>query len=74
MAEFDSVCSHPRDGRSSSIGIPDPRDKWTLCRDTAILAEGLGYDSIWVYDHFHNVPAARARGRVRVLDDDGRAR
>ena len=35
------------------------------------LAEQLGYDSIWVYDHFHNVPRAGARGDVRVLDDDG---
>ena len=21
-----------------------------------MLAEELGYDSLWVYDHFHNVP------------------
>ena len=30
--------------------------KWAKCRETALLAEELGYDSIWVYDHFHNVP------------------
>jgi alkanesulfonate monooxygenase SsuD/methylene tetrahydromethanopterin reductase-like flavin-dependent oxidoreductase (luciferase family) len=24
--------------------------------EIAELAERLGYDSIWVYDHFHNVP------------------
>jgi len=36
--------------------VSDPRDKWTVCRATAVLAEDLGYDSIWLYDHFHNVP------------------
>ena len=30
--------------------------KWAKCRETALLAEELGYDSIWVYDHFHNIP------------------
>jgi hypothetical protein len=40
--------------------------------EIAELAEELGYDSIWVYDHFHNVPRAGARGGVRVLDDDRR--
>ena len=36
------------------------------------LAEELGYDSVWVYDHFHNVPRAGPRDGVRVLDDDRR--
>ena len=36
--------------------IPDPRDKWALALETAQLAEELGFDSVWVYDHFHNVP------------------
>jgi F420-dependent oxidoreductase-like protein len=47
----------PQGWKTELVDIPDPVDKWTACRDTAILAEGLGYDSIWVYDHFHNVPA-----------------
>jgi len=38
----------------SSIG--DPQDKWAKAVDVAVLAEELGYDSLWVYDHFHNVP------------------
>ena len=46
----------PQGWKTELVGIPDPRDKWAKCRDTAILAETLGYDSIWVYDHFHNVP------------------
>ena len=36
--------------------IDDPRDKWSRTVEIAELAERLGYDSIWVYDHFHNVP------------------
>ena len=47
----------PQGWKTELIDVPDPQDKWTLCRDTALLAEGLGYDSVWVYDHFHNVPA-----------------
>ena len=46
----------PQGWKTELVGIPDPRDKWAKCRDTALLAETLGYDSIWVYDHFHNVP------------------
>jgi F420-dependent oxidoreductase-like protein len=36
--------------------IPDPQDKWAKTVEIAELAEQLGFDSIWVYDHFHNVP------------------
>lgn len=46
----------PQGWKTELVGIHDPRDKWSACRDTALLAESLGYDSIWVYDHFHNVP------------------
>lgn len=37
-------------------GIADPQDKWAKAVEVAVLAEELGYDSLWVYDHFHNVP------------------
>jgi hypothetical protein len=30
--------------------------KWERAMEIALLAEELGYDSIWVYDHVHNVP------------------
>ena len=36
--------------------IADPQAKWAKTIEIAELAEQLGYDSIWVYDHFHNVP------------------
>ena len=36
-------------------------------------AERLGFNSIWLYDHFHTVPDAGAGDRLRVLDEHGRA-
>ncbi len=30
--------------------------KWAKAVEIATLAERLGFDSVWVYDHFHNVP------------------
>ncbi|HVF73894.1 MAG TPA: LLM class F420-dependent oxidoreductase [Acidimicrobiales bacterium] len=30
--------------------------KWDRIVDLAVLAEELGFDSLWVYDHVHNVP------------------
>src|SRR4051794_41816065 len=36
--------------------IEDPQDKWAKAVEIAQLAEELGLDSLWVYDHFHNVP------------------
>ncbi len=38
------------------VSISDPVDKWNKAVEIAVLAEELGYDSLWVYDHFHNVP------------------
>lgn len=37
-------------------GIEGAQAQWQKSVDVAVLAEELGYDSIWVYDHFHNVP------------------
>jgi F420-dependent oxidoreductase-like protein len=36
--------------------ISDPQAKWAKAVEIAELAEGSGLDSLWVYDHFHNVP------------------
>lgn len=36
----------------------DPRDQWKAIVDVALKAEELGYEHIWVYDHFHTVPRA----------------
>src|SRR5918993_1971831 len=33
-----------------------PVDAWTRTRDVAWQAEALGFESIWLFDHFHTVP------------------
>jgi F420-dependent oxidoreductase-like protein len=37
-------------------GIDGAEAKWNTAVDIALLAEELGFHSIWLYDHFHNVP------------------
>jgi F420-dependent oxidoreductase-like protein len=46
----------PQGWKMELAGIADPQDKWAKAIEIAVLAEELGYDSVWVYDHFHNVP------------------
>ncbi len=46
----------PQGWKMELASIADPQDKWQHAIDTAVLAEELGYDSLWWYDHFHNVP------------------
>ena len=46
----------PQGWKTELAGIDGAAAQWQRCLDTALLAEELGYDSIWVYDHFHNVP------------------
>ncbi len=36
--------------------IDGAQAKWDKVVELAVLAEELGFDSLWVYDHFHNVP------------------
>jgi F420-dependent oxidoreductase-like protein len=37
-------------------GISGAANQWKKAVEIAVLAEDLGFDSVWVYDHFHNVP------------------
>jgi F420-dependent oxidoreductase-like protein len=37
-------------------GYADPQVAWAKAKEAALAAEAAGYDSIWVYDHVHNVP------------------
>jgi F420-dependent oxidoreductase-like protein len=37
------------------VGVPVDR-QWDRILDTAKVIEDAGYDSLWVYDHFHNHP------------------
>jgi F420-dependent oxidoreductase-like protein len=46
----------PQGWKMELAGITDPQEKWAKSVEIAVLAEELGYDSLWVYDHFHNVP------------------
>src|SRR5262245_12795715 len=38
------------------VDISDPEDKYEAMTRVARQAEQLGFDSIWLYDHFHTVP------------------
>lgn len=46
----------PQGWKMELSGIEGAAEKWNTAVDIAVRAEELGYDSIWVYDHFHNVP------------------
>ncbi|HMG43474.1 MAG TPA: LLM class F420-dependent oxidoreductase [Acidimicrobiales bacterium] len=46
----------PQGWKTELIGIDGAEAQWAKTVEIAKLAEALGYDSIWVYDHFHNVP------------------
>lgn len=46
----------PQGWKMELVGIADPQDKWAKAVEISVLAEELGYDSLWVYDHVHNVP------------------
>jgi len=46
----------PQGWKMELVSIADPQAKWARSVEIAQLAEELGLDSLWVYDHFHNVP------------------
>jgi F420-dependent oxidoreductase-like protein len=46
----------PQGWKMELSGIDGAAAKWSKAVDVALRAEELGYDSIWLYDHFHNVP------------------
>jgi F420-dependent oxidoreductase-like protein len=46
----------PQGWKMELASIDGAESKWAATVAVAQLAERLGYDSIWVYDHFHNVP------------------
>jgi F420-dependent oxidoreductase-like protein len=47
----------PQGWKTELVSIDGAVAKWDKAVEVALLAEQLGYDSLWVYDHFHNVPA-----------------
>ncbi|HEY5873955.1 MAG TPA: LLM class F420-dependent oxidoreductase [Ilumatobacteraceae bacterium] len=46
----------PQGWKMELASIDGASQKWAKTVEIALLAEELGYDSVWVYDHFHNVP------------------
>jgi len=46
----------PQGWKMELSSIDGAAEKWAKTVEIAERAEALGYDSIWVYDHFHNVP------------------
>ena len=46
----------PQGWKMELSSIDDPTAKWAKAVEIARYAEDAGLDSLWVYDHFHNVP------------------
>lgn len=46
----------PQGWRMDLAGIVDPVEAYETMARVAQEAEALGFDSIWLYDHFHTVP------------------
>ena len=46
----------PQGWRMDLVEIDDPVEQYDAMTQVGKAAEAAGYDSIWVYDHFHTVP------------------
>src|SRR2546425_3449908 len=46
----------PQGWRMDLVGISDPVEAYETMTRVALEAEELGFDSIWLFDHFHTVP------------------
>ncbi|MBX5451086.1 LLM class F420-dependent oxidoreductase [Thermogemmatispora sp.] len=46
----------PQGWRLDLVGIADPVEAYETMTRVAREAEALGFDSIWLFDHFHTVP------------------
>jgi F420-dependent oxidoreductase-like protein len=46
----------PQGWKTELVDIEGAEAKWAKAVEVAEAAEALGYDSVWVYDHVHNVP------------------
>src|SRR3954452_9241032 len=46
----------PQGWRMDLASIKDPVEKYEAMTRVGQEAEKLGFDSIWLYDHFHTVP------------------
>ena len=46
----------PQGWKMDLVGIPDASEQYEAMTRAARAADEAGFDSIWVYDHFHTVP------------------
>jgi F420-dependent oxidoreductase-like protein len=46
----------PQGWRMDLVGISDPIEAYETMTNVAQTAEELGYETIWLFDHFHTVP------------------
>src|SRR5436305_9598659 len=46
----------PQGWKMDLVGITDPVEQYAAMTRAAQAADEAGFDSIWVYDHFHTVP------------------
>ncbi len=46
----------PQGWRMDLVEIDDPIEQYEAMTNVGLAAEEAGYDSIWVFDHFHTVP------------------
>ncbi len=46
----------PQGWRMDLVGIADPVEAYETMTRVAQVAEEVGFDSIWLFDHFHTVP------------------
>ena len=46
----------PQGWRMDLVDFPDPVEAYEAMTSVAQEAEALGFDSVWLYDHFHTIP------------------
>ena len=51
MTQFGTFA--PQGWRLEMRHIEGAAQQWETCRGVARKLESLGYDSLWLYDHFH---------------------
>lgn len=56
----------PQGWRLDLQGYDNGFQEYQAMRDGALQIERLGYDSVWLYDHFHTVPEAKLEATFEV--------
>jgi len=56
----------PQGWRLDLVDVPEGRPQYEAMRDVALRLEQSGYDSLWLYDHFHTVPEARTEATFEL--------